>query len=171
MVHLPFKRPHHRTVSWNPYVALSDLGRWQIRKLISGAQNLESYVDDILGHASDWESHLKTLRDFFERVKCANLSLKPSKCKIGYDTVDFLGHPLKENVIGRQRDNVGKILNTERPKNKKSLRSLLGTVNFYRRYIPNYASILSPLTELTKNRMPNELIWLDRHERAFQRVT
>ena len=50
-----------------------------IRKLMSGAQNLESYVDDILGHTSDWESHLKTLRDFLERLKCANLSLKPSK--------------------------------------------------------------------------------------------
>ena len=44
-----------------------------IRKLISGAQNLESYVHDILGHTIDWESRLKTLRDFFERVKCANL--------------------------------------------------------------------------------------------------
>jgi len=111
-----------------------------------------------LGQTSNWKSHLQTLRDFFERVKCANLSLKPSKCKIGYNTVDFLGHTLKEDVIGPQRDNVGKILNTERPKNKKSLRSLLGTVNFYMRYIPNCASILSPLTELTKNRIPNELI-------------
>ena len=36
--------------------------------------------------------------DFFERVKCANLSLKPSKCKIGYDTVDFLDHTLKEDA-------------------------------------------------------------------------
>ena len=32
---------------------------------------------------------MKILRDFFERLKQANLSLKPSKCRIGYDKVDF----------------------------------------------------------------------------------
>ena len=54
-----------------------------VRKLLYGSQNLESYVDDILGHTTDWENHMRMLKDFFERVKHANLSLKPSKCKIG----------------------------------------------------------------------------------------
>ena len=41
------------------------------------------------------------LRDFFERVRKANLSLKPSKCKIGFSQVDFLGHTLSgRNVDG-----------------------------------------------------------------------
>jgi len=60
-----------------------------IRKLLEGTQNLESYVDDVLEHTKNWTEHIKILRDIFERVRKANLSLKPSKCRIGYRKVDF----------------------------------------------------------------------------------
>ena len=42
---------------------------------------------------------MKTLRDFFQRVKEANLSLRPSKCRIGFQRVDFLGYTLQEDRI------------------------------------------------------------------------
>jgi len=73
-----------------------------VRKLLDGSKDLESYVDDILGHTSDWKEHMKVLRDFFERVRKANLSLKPSKCKIGFAEVDFLGHTLQKDTIRPQ---------------------------------------------------------------------
>ena len=53
-----------------------------VRKLLDGAQSLENYVDDVLGHTIDWITHKQMLRDFFERVRKANLSLKPNKCNI-----------------------------------------------------------------------------------------
>jgi len=102
-----------------------------VRKLLEGAQDLESYVDDVLGHTKDWNKHVQMLRDFFERIRRANLCLRPSKCKIGFDTVDFLGHTIQKDSVGPQVENVGKILNAERPKTKKDCRSLLGMVNFY----------------------------------------
>jgi len=43
-----------------------------VRKLLDGAQNFESYVDDVLGHKSDWSKHKNVLRDFFERIRNAN---------------------------------------------------------------------------------------------------
>ena len=43
-----------------------------VRKLLEGSQNLESYVDDILGHSSNWQDHLSILRDLFKRVQSAN---------------------------------------------------------------------------------------------------
>jgi len=46
-----------------------------IRKLLNGTDNLESYVDDILSHSKEWYFHLKILRDFFNRVRNANLVL------------------------------------------------------------------------------------------------
>jgi len=68
-----------------------------VRKLLDGAHDLESYVDDVLGHTGDCQGHKQMLRNFFERVKWENLSLKPSKCKIGFDKVNFLGHTLQKN--------------------------------------------------------------------------
>jgi len=141
-----------------------------VRKLLNGSKDLESYVDDVLGHTGDWNEHMKVLRDFFERIRKANLSLKPSKCKIGFAEVHFLGHTLQKDTIRPQRDNVGRILDTDRPKAKKACRSLLGMINFYRRYIPNCAEIIAPLTELTKGRAPNVVKWGDKQESAFKEV-
>jgi len=126
-----------------------------LRKLLDGSKDLESYVDVVLGHTSDWNERMTVLRDFFERVRKSNLSLKPSKCKIGFAEVDFLGYNLQKDTIRPQRETVGRILDTDRPKTKKACRSLLGMINFYRRYIPNCAEIIAPLTELTKGRAPN----------------
>ena len=92
-----------------------------VRKLLDESKDLESYVDDVLGHTSDWSEHMKVLRDFFERVQKANLSLKPSKCKTGFAEVDFLGHTLQKDTIRPQRETVGRILDTDRPKTKESM--------------------------------------------------
>ena len=103
-------------------------------------------------------------------MKKANLCLRPSKSKIGFDQVKFLGHTLHGDCIQPQDESVGRILNTERPKTKKSSRSLLGMINFYRRYIPNCAEVIAPLTEVTKNRAPNNVKWGAEQERAFKEV-
>ena len=43
-------------------------------------------------------------------------------------------------------------------------------INFYRRYIPNCAEIVAPITELTKNKMPNVVKWGDKQEKAFTKI-
>jgi len=62
---------------------------------------------------------------------------------------------------------LAKNLNAERPKTKKDCRSLLGMVNFYRRYIPNRAQIISPITDLTQSRAAEIVKWGDSQEWAF----
>ena len=54
-----------------------------MRRLLRDSTNLDNYLDDVLAHSKDWQGHLRSLRDFFERVKRANLMLKPTKCEIG----------------------------------------------------------------------------------------
>jgi len=113
-----------------------------VRRLLDGSQDLERYVDAVIGHTGDWKNHMRMLRDFFERVRKANVSLKLSKCKTGFAKIDFLGHTIKEDTISPQIETVGRVLDTDRPKTKKACRSLLGMVNFYRRYIPDCAPLL-----------------------------
>jgi putative transposase len=54
------------------------------RKLLEGTTNVENFVDDILAHNSDFQGHLVTLKDLFDRVRKANIKLKPSKVRIGF---------------------------------------------------------------------------------------
>ena len=50
-----------------------------MRKLLSGAKDIEHYVDDIMAHTMTWEGHLTALRELFSRVSSAGLTIKPSK--------------------------------------------------------------------------------------------
>ena len=67
----------------------------------------------------------------------ANLHIRPSKCILGANKVDYLGHNLGSGEIGLQEHNVQKIHNAVRPVTKKDVRSLLGLTGYYRNYIPN----------------------------------
>ena len=113
---------------------------------------------------------MSTLRDFFERVRQGGLSLKPSKCKIGFGTVNFLGHTLNANFIGPMQETIGRILEMPRPRIKRQVRSLLGLINFYRRYIPDCATLIAPLSDLTSGRTPNQVEWGSRQKEAFTKV-
>ena len=138
-----------------------------MRRLLEGSQHLDNFLDDALAHTKDWDQHLFALRDFLTRVKKANLTLKPSKCSVGYTCIDFLGHQIGASSMQPKQDTVQKILEAPRPKTKKQLRSFLGLVGFYRQFIPNFAALAVPLTDLTRKGQPNELVWEQPQENAF----
>ena len=54
------------------------------------------------------------------------------------------------------------------PTTKRQVRSFLGLVGYYRKFIPDFASIAVPLTDLTKKLKRNEVEWTSEHEKAFQ---
>ena len=56
------------------------------------------------------------------------------------------------------------------PKTKKGVRAFLGLTGYYRRFIPDYASIAAPLSDLTRNSLPNIVKWGGDCEKAFQRL-
>jgi hypothetical protein len=62
-----------------------------MQKLLYGAKNLVNFIDNVIGYNSDFESHLATFRDLFQRVRDANLKLKPRKTKIGFCEIAYLG--------------------------------------------------------------------------------
>lgn len=138
-----------------------------MRKVLAETRNLESYVDDVLAHTEGWDEHLRTLREFFERVRNAHLTLKPKKCSIGHGQMDFLGHTLKSDGISPRMESIDKIMEMPRPKNKTQVRSFLGAVNYYRKFIPQGAELMAPLSDLTKKQSPNEVVWGADEEMAF----
>ena len=130
-----------------------------MRKMINDLKCADSYIDDIIVHTETWEEHMDILEEFFKRIKSANLTVRPTKCKFGYTKVDFLGHHVGEGEIGLHENNVEKIKAAKPPQTKKEVRSFLGLTGYYRNYIPNYATIAAPLTDLTKKGSPNKVEW------------
>jgi hypothetical protein len=138
-----------------------------MRKLLNNAQNLHNYLDDVLAHTIEWSQHILVLRDLFERVRKANLSVRPSKCSIGYFKLSFLGLDVSKHGLQPNQANVEKVLRAPRPETKTQLRSFMGLVGFYRQFIPNFSSISVPLTDLTKKGSPNTIPWDAPQELAF----
>ncbi|XP_025116167.1 uncharacterized protein LOC112577326 [Pomacea canaliculata] len=141
-----------------------------LKKILDDLEGIVHYSDDILVHTQTWEDHLRVIRVLLDRIVENNLTARPSKCILGTEDVDFIGHRLKSGVKGVHEDNVKKVRDAPRPQNKKQLRSFLGLASFYREYMPHFAAVTAPLTDLLKKGQPNSLEWGEAQERAFVTV-
>ena len=101
-----------------------------MKKLLHGLDNVEFYWDDILVHTRTWEEHIKALRELFRRLLAAGMTIRPTKCLFGVNTVDFLGHRLEEGLTGLHEENVTKIRDAQRPTTKKQIRSFIGLAGY-----------------------------------------
>ena len=82
-----------------------------MRELLCGIENHDSYVDDVIIHNRTWAEHLSTLKEVFTRIRSAGITIKPSKCCVGYPSVDFVGHHVGQGHIHTQEDKIEKVQN------------------------------------------------------------
>ena len=136
-----------------------------MRKLLSGAKDIEHYVDDIMAHTVTWEGHSTALKELFSRVSSEGLTIKPSKCMIGFGEIEFVGHMVGNGKLEMEEEKVTKIKNAPQYKTKKQVRSFLDLTGFYRKFIPNNAL---PLTDLTKKGQPNSVHWSSKEQTSFE---
>ena len=140
-----------------------------MRIILSNLPNVDSFVDDMWIFIETWKDHMTSLRQVLDRLRSAKLTAKPSKCMIGYDSIECLGHNIVGQTVRPQEDKIQAIRDAPRPSTKRQIKSFLGLAGFYRRFIPNFSSIASPLIDLTKKNKSNSIKdWQDHHERAFQ---
>lgn len=138
-----------------------------MRKLLHGLPNIENFIDDIIVFTKSWKDHMAALRGLFTRLRQACLTAKPSKCCIGFDRIECLGHVVGNDRLLPHPSNIAAIEKAERPTTKKQIRSFLGLVGFYHKFVPNFSAIAAPLTDMTKKGHPNKVKWSDSAERAF----
>ena len=111
-----------------------------------------AYLDDILVASTTPEEHLAHLQALFERLSSHGVTINASKCVFGANSVDFLGHRIDATGMTPLPDNLKAIENFPYPSSFKQLERFAGLVNYYRRFIPNCASLLQPLTDLLRGK-------------------
>ncbi|XP_067676459.1 uncharacterized protein [Haliotis asinina] len=90
-----------------------------MRKVLKDIPNVDNYIDDIIEGTEDWENHKHSLRMVFDHLRQHHLTARPSKVKIGYTHLEFLGHTVGEGQLAPKPHNLDKILNLARPETKK----------------------------------------------------
>ena len=85
--------------------------------------------------------------------------LRASKTCVGCTSMDFLGHMICASHIKPDPAKTEKIRNLMVSSTKKEVRSILGLMNYYRRFVKNFSSLAQPLIDLTKKTSPNKIRW------------
>lgn len=124
------------------------------------------YIDDVIIFSRTFKEHLQHLHLVFQRLRKANLKLKPSKCNFACPEVLYLGHIITKDGVRVDPRKTQAVNDYPRPRTPKELRGFLGLCNYYRRFVLGYSTITAPLTRLLKNDVKFE--WSDGCEQAFQ---
>ncbi|KAL5517640.1 hypothetical protein EMCRGX_G003226, partial [Ephydatia muelleri] len=127
-----------------------------------------AYIDDVVVQGATWSEHNTALAAVLKRLQEAGLTAKPSKCHFGMDECTYLGHIVGNGHVRPEKGKVAAVEAFPVPKTKKDVRAFLGLTGYYRKFIPEYATIAAPLTELTKKEQPNCLAWSSGCAEAFE---
>ena len=119
-----------------------------IDRVLHGLPFCFVYMDDLLIASKDEDEHLEHLQTVFRRLEDHGLIISLSKCVFMADSLVFLGHRVDSEGIHTLPDKVQAITDFPEPQSLSALRRFLGLVNFYRRFIPQCAKIVQPLTDL-----------------------
>ena len=130
-----------------------------------------TYIDDVLVASSSPEEHKQHLRAVLGRFSEHGIVINPSKCEFGVPQLTFLGHTVDQHGIRPLPSKVETLCAFLRPTTQRKLREFLGLVNFYNRFIPNCACILSPLNSfLGKRHKKGDIQWTDEAIHAFDTI-
>ncbi|WVZ80481.1 hypothetical protein U9M48_027951 [Paspalum notatum var. saurae] len=108
------------------------------------------FIDDILIYSKNEKEHEEHLRIVLTRLREHKLYAKFSKCAFWLKEVSFLGHILSEKGVAVDPSKVECVLNWKQPETVTEIRSFLGLVGYYRRFIKDFSKTAKPMTTLTK---------------------
>jgi len=137
-------------------------------QLISGIPYTVAYLDDIVVTGRSKAEHDVNLRQVLGRLQEAGLRLHLAKCEFGVSEVVYLGHRIDANGLHPVQEKVEAIQQAPAPTNLSELRSFLGMINYYARFIQNLSSILEPLNSLMRKN--TDWVWKSSQQTAFNKI-
>ena len=118
--------------------------------LLQGIANAVVYLDDILITGPTDEAHLKTLGEVLTKLEQAGLRLKKSKCVFMADSVTYLGHRIDADGLRPVPKKLEAVQCAPKPHNVSELKSYLGLLTYYGKFLPNLSITLALLYKLLK---------------------
>ena len=139
-----------------------------VDRVIQGLDDFTAaYLDDIIVYSKTWTEHLQHIQQVMERLQKAGLKVKRKKCQFGMSRCVYLGQVIGSGVVEPEASKVEAIQSFSVPETRKEVRAFLGLTGYYRKFIPDFASIAAPLSDLTRKSSPNRFKWTPECNAAF----
>ena len=129
-----------------------------------------NFIDDLMIHSESFDEHVKHVNIILSKLNAAGITLNLKKCKFAYKKVKFLGFIVGNGKVSPDPVKVSAIRSFPKPVDKKHLRSFLGLLSFYRRFIPGLANHVAPLTDMLKKCCYDKLRWSDQQTEIFEKA-
>ncbi|CAM5074953.1 unnamed protein product [Natator depressus] len=125
------------------------------------------YIDDICVFSQTWEDHVSQVRQVLDRLQGAGLTVKAEKCKVGMAEVSYLGHRVGSGRLKPEPAKVEVIRDWPAPHTKKQVQAFIGMAGYYRRFVPHFSTVATPITELWKKGKPDKVVCTEQCQEAF----
>ena len=152
-----------------PFGITSAPGYFQevMEQLTADLSGVAVYLDDILVSGKDAEDHLANLRALLKRLNEKGLRARLEKCEFAQPYVHYLGHLLSNQGVAKG-SKLDAVLEMPSPNNVSELKSFLGSMQFYGKFLPDASTIAEPLHQLTKKDV--EWKWGPAQIQAFETI-
>ena len=139
-----------------------------MENILQGIPDVLVYLDDILVAGSSEAEHMQLLEIVLAKLENAGIRLKRSKCHFMLPSIQYLGHHISAEGIRPADDKKRAVLDAPVPQNVPQLRSFLGLVNFYGKFLYNLADTLAPLHQLLRKN--ERWHWGQQQGKAFEKA-
>ncbi len=131
-------------------------------------ETLLIYLDDIIILGKGVDESLDRLEAVFQCLFSYGLKLKPSKCHLLKEEVTFLGHVVSGKGIRPNPSLISDVKAWNPPTSVHELKAFLGLCNYYRKFVPAFSELASPLNELLRKEAA--FLWTEEHQNAFTQL-
>ena len=138
-----------------------------IDSMIAGISGVSSYLDDLIVYGKNENEHLESLTKLLDKICEYGFHLRMDKCRIGMSQIKYLGHIVDANGLRPDPAKIGAILNMPAPTDISSLRSFLGAINFYGKFVPTMHELRRPLDQLLRKDVKWK--WSNECQQAFEK--
>lgn len=108
------------------------------------------YLNDIIVYSTSFQEHIKKLRKVFDRLREAKFKVQIDNTEFLRKEVAYLGHVVTSERVKPNPEKIVAITNFPVPKTPKEIKSFLGLLGYYRRFIKDFAHLTKPLTQCLK---------------------
>lgn len=138
----------------------------KVGSVLAGLKGVVLLVDDILVTGRTDAEHIENLEKVLTAIQEAGFKLNKGKCVFFQPRVKYLGHVIDADGLHKDPEKIIAIVEQPRPANQTQVRAFIGMINYYAKFIPNLATILTPLFRLLRKDIKFE--WTKDCEAAFK---